>query len=128
MPPPKNEGENRQQLLNGSKVIKRIVFTIFLSFFITYLTLFIPREITVTRSNVLDCEKSCEIAAAGFPIPYLVDGYTSPIGSISTNPIIILFTKTDIFFLGSFITNLLFWCIVTYLLLYKILYKRKRKL
>ena len=55
-------------------MIKRIIFFTFFSFIITYLTLLIPREVTVTRADILGCEKSCQIVAAGFPMPYLIDG------------------------------------------------------
>jgi hypothetical protein len=92
-------------------MIKRIVFFTFFSFIVTYLTLLIPREVTVTRADILGCEKSCQIVAAGFPIPYLIDGYTSPIGSISMNPLIIIFTKTDVFSIKSFFINFIFWYI-----------------
>jgi len=108
-------------------MIKRIIFNIFFSFFITYLTLFIPREVTVTRTNVLGCETSCEIVAAGFPMPYLVDGYTSPVGSISQNPLIVILTNTDIFSREYFFINIAFWYIIFYILFSKILLKRERK-
>ncbi len=93
-------------------MIKRIIFFTFFSFIITYLTLLIPREVTVTRADILGCEKSCQIVAAGFPMPYLIDGYTSPIGSISINPLIIIFTKTDVFSTENFFINLIVWYIL----------------
>ena len=104
-------------------MIKRIVLMSFFSFLITYLTLLIPREVTVTRADILGCEKSCQIVAAGFPIPYLIDGYTSPIGSISINPLMILLTKTDIFSVKNFSFNFIFWYIILNILIYNVIYK-----
>ena len=106
-------------------MIKNIVFTTFFSFIITYFTLLIPREVTVTRTDISGCEKSCQIVAAGFPMPYLIDGYTSPVGSISMNPLMIIFTKTDFFSIKDFLINFIFWYIVLKILISNISRKIK---
>jgi|HigsolmetaGSP15D_1036245.scaffolds.fasta_scaffold07710_1 hypothetical protein len=109
-------------------MIKRAVLSLLFSFFVTYLTLFLPQEITVSRPSVLGCEKSCEVAAAGLPLPYLIDGYTSPIGSISKNPLMIILTKTDIFSMSNYLIDLFFWSVIIYFLLYKSRKIRKGKI
>jgi hypothetical protein len=91
---------------------KKILFISCLAFLINYLSLFIPRTATVTRLDVMECEKSCDVIAGGFPLPYVIDGNTSPIGSISKNPLIIIFTNVDSFILTNFFINYLFWLIV----------------
>lgn len=108
-------------------MIKKIIFISFFSLIITYLTLLIPREVSVTRADILGCEKSCQIVAAGFPMPYLIDGYTSPVGSISMNPLLIFFTNTDIISIQNFFINLISWYIILNYSLVK-LNKRKGKL
>ena len=109
---------------------RKIVLILLLTITTTYLTLFIPRTANATRLNIMGCEKSCEIVAAGFPLPYLYDGYTSPIGSLSLNPFIILLTNIDIFSILNFSINLLFWFtffFLFYILLRTLLKKTKRQ-
>jgi len=96
---------------------KLIFYSLSLALLTTYSSLFIPRAIEVTRSNVMGCEKVCEVTSGGFPVPYIIDGYTSPTGSISQNPLILLFTNTDVFLIKYFLIDYFFWFIMILILL-----------
>lgn len=72
----------------------------------------------------MGCEKVCQISAGGFPIPYVIDGYTSPTGSISQNPLILIFTDTDIFLVNFFLIDYFFWLIIILVTLKIIIRKR----
>ena len=65
----------------------------------------------------MGCEKLCTVVAGGFPLPYLIDGYNSPIGTISKNPLIIFFTNTDTFLLKNYILDYIFWFFIIYMIL-----------
>lgn len=96
---------------------KNLYFSFLSSFFITYISLFIPRAVDINRPDIMGCEKLCTVVAGGFPLPYLIDGYNSPIGTISKNPLIILFTNTDTFLIENYILDYIFWFFIMYILL-----------
>lgn len=72
-------------------------------------------NIEVNRPDIMGCESICSIVGGGFPFPYIIDGYTSPIGTISKNPFIIIFTRTDIFLLKNYIFDYIFWLVIVYI-------------
>lgn len=80
---------------------------------LTYLSLLIPAKVTVVRAGSMDCEQGCQVVAAGFPKPYLVDGIISPVGSVSINPFNLFLAPLDIFVLNGFLMSYVFWLAIT---------------
>lgn len=75
---------------------------------LTYLSLLIPAQTPVRRPGVMNCEQGCQ-AAAGFPMPYVVEANISPVGSVSMNPVDILFVHLHEFVLLNFMISYIFW-------------------
>ena len=82
---------------------------------LTYLSLLISMKVTVVRAGSMDCEQGCDVVAAGFPKPYLVDGIISPVGSVSMNPIDLFLAPLDEFIFVNFVICYVFWLAMTIL-------------
>ena len=80
---------------------------------LTYLSLLVPAQTQVMRPEIMGCEQGCQVAAAGFPMPYVVDGVISPVGSVSMNPFDLLFIHLDEFVLINFVISYIFWLALT---------------
>lgn len=80
---------------------------------LTCLTLLVPTQTRIVRPDIMGCAQGCPVAAAGFPLPFLVDGVVSPVGTISINPFDILFIHLDEFVLINFVVSYLFWLALT---------------
>lgn len=80
---------------------------------LTGLTLLVPTQTQIVRADTMGCEQGCLVAAAGFPMPFLVDGVVSPVGTISINPFDILFIHLDEFVLINFLVSYMFWLALT---------------
>ncbi|TEU24180.1 hypothetical protein [Alkanindiges illinoisensis] len=80
---------------------------------LTYLSLLVPAQAQVVRPEIMGCEQGCPVVAAGFPMPFLVDGVISPVGSVSINPLVVLFVHLDEFVPSSFAVSYLFWLALT---------------
>lgn len=76
---------------------------------LSYLSLLVPAQSQVTRPDIMGCEQSCPVVAAGFPMPYVIDGVVSPVNSVSINPFDIIFLNLDEFVLINFIISYIFW-------------------
>ena len=95
-----------------SKLIKHSVIAL-IALLLTYLSLLIPAKVNVVRVGSMDCEQGCQVVAAGFPKPYLVDAIISPVGSVSMNPIDLFLAPLDEFILVNFLISYVFWLAVT---------------
>ena len=104
-----------------SKLIKHSVIAL-IALLLTYLSLLIPAKVNVVRVGSMDCEQGCQVVAAGFPKPYVVDGIISPVGSVSMNPLDLFLAPLDEFILVNFLISYVFWLAITLLAskLYKI--------
>ena len=80
---------------------------------LTYLSLLVPAQVHISRAGTMDCEQGCQVAAAGFPVPYVVDGIISPVGSVSMDPFNLLFIHLDEFVLINFVISYIFWLALT---------------
>ena len=80
---------------------------------LTGLTLLVPTQTHIVRADIMGCEQGCPVAAAGFPMPFLVDGVVSPVGTISINPFDILFIHLDELVLINFLISYMFWLALT---------------
>lgn len=111
-------------LTNKEELLANMIFKIsFLALILTFCSLFVDTETQVTRHDLMGCEESCLVAAAGFPKPFVLDGYVSPIGSISKDPLSILFLREDEFSLKNFLISYFFWTALIFTL-HIILWKR----
>ncbi len=61
--------------------MKKILYFNFLAIILTYVSLLYQKNILVARIVVDKLEK-VEVIAGGFPLQFLIDGETSPVGSI----------------------------------------------
>lgn len=53
-----------------------------LGLLLTLLSTAAPRTVAMTYPDIMGCEQSCEVAAAGFPVAFIVDyPGLSPVGS-----------------------------------------------
>jgi hypothetical protein len=93
---------------------RRFILIVFMSIILTYTSLLVPRHTMVVHLGSLDCETPCRVVAAGFPLPFLVDGVISPIGSVSMDPLVLLTGIDDINVLALLI-SWIFWLILSYL-------------
>lgn len=91
----------------------RSLIIVLVALILTYVSLLIPAQTQVVRPEVMDCEQGCPVVAAGFPMPFLVDGVFSPVGSVSINPFNILFIHLDEFVFINFIISYIFWLVLT---------------
>ncbi|XID75045.1 hypothetical protein ACF3NA_00230 [Alkanindiges sp. WGS2144] len=91
----------------------RLLLQLLIALVLTWLSLLVPAEVQVTRPGTLDCEQGCEIIAAGFPKPFIVDGVISPVGSVSMNPLSLFLAPLDEFIWCSFIISYVFWLALT---------------
>jgi hypothetical protein len=89
--------------------MEKILYFNFLAFILTYLSLFYQKNILVDRI-IVDKLGKVEVIAGGFPLQFLIDGETSPVGSISMNPLFI-FIGMDQFIVLNFFVDYLFWII-----------------
>lgn len=80
---------------------------------LTYLSLLVPAQTQVVRPEIMGCEQGCPVVAAGFPMPYVVDGIISPVGSVSMNPFDLFLVPLDEFVLTNFIISYIFWLALT---------------
>lgn len=104
-------------LTNKEELHVSIIFKLsFMALILTYCSLFVDSEIQVTRPNIMGCEESCPVAAAGFPKAFVLDGYVSPIGSVSKDPISILLLREDEFSLKNFLMSYFFWAALIFIL------------
>lgn len=87
--------------------MKKILYFNFLAIILTYVSLLYQKNILVARIVVDKLEK-VEVIAGGFPLQFLIDGETSPVGSISINPLFIFIGMDQFVFLNFFI-DYLFW-------------------
>ena len=69
--------------------MKKFLYFNFLAIILTYVSLLYQKNILVDRI-VVDKLGEVEVIAGGFPLQFLIDGETSPVGSISINPLFIL--------------------------------------
>lgn len=61
---------------------RSLVLTAALAFTLTIAAGHVPRTVTATYPDIMGCERGCEVAAAGFPLPFIVDyPGLSPVGS-----------------------------------------------
>lgn len=104
--------------------MKKILYFNFLAIILTYVSLLYQKNILVARIVVDKLEK-VEVIAGGFPLQFLIDGETSPVGSISINPLFIFIGMDQFVFLNFFI-DYLFW-LVCLLVCYLFLGKTKVK-
>ena len=63
------EADGRQMRRKG----RAILWTLALASALTLLSTLQPAEGQATYSEIMGCEQSCRVAAAGWPFPYLVD-------------------------------------------------------
>ncbi|AVI39277.1 hypothetical protein CSB68_4152 (plasmid) [Acinetobacter baumannii] len=77
--------------------MKKILYFNFLAIILTYVSLLYQKNILVARIVVDKLEK-VEVIAGGFPLQFLIDGETSPVGSISINPLFISSAWINLFF------------------------------
>ena len=75
---------------------EKILYFNYLVIIVTYISLLYQKYILVDRI-VVDKLGKVEVIAGGFPLLFLIDGETSPVGSISINPVFI-FIGMDQFF------------------------------
>lgn len=61
--------------------MKKILYFNFLAIILTYVSLLYQKNILVARIVVDKLEK-VEVIAGGFPLQFLIDGETSPVGSV----------------------------------------------
>lgn len=87
----------------------KILYFNCLEIILTYMSLLYQKYILVDRIVVDKLEK-IEVIAGGFPLQFLIDGETSPAGSISIDPISI-FIGMDQFVFFNFFIDYLFWII-----------------
>lgn len=92
---------------------RRVIKWMLSALLLTYLSLLIPAKVTRVRVGSMDCEQGCQVVAAGFPKPYLVDGIISPVGSVSMNPIDLFLAPLDEFILVNFLISYVFWFAIT---------------
>lgn len=92
---------------------RRVTKWLLSALLLTYLSLLIPAKVTRVRVGSMDCEQGCQVVAAGFPKPYLVDGIISPVGSVSMNPIDLFLAPLDEFILVNFLISYVFWFAIT---------------
>lgn len=100
--------------------MKKVLYFNCLSFIFTYLSLFYQKYTLVDRI-VVDKLGEVEVIAGGFPLQFLIDGETSPVGSISINPLFIFIGMDQFVFLNFFI-DYLFW--ISILFAFYIILKR----
>ena len=113
--------ESKIKLKTKSRLSKHAIIAL-VALLLTYLSLLIPAKVTVVRAGSMDCEQGCQVVAAGFPKPYLVDGIISPVGSVSMNPLDLFLAPLDDFILVNFLMSYVFWLAIALLAskLYKI--------
>ncbi|AZB90216.1 hypothetical protein DKE41_004510 [Acinetobacter pittii] len=85
--------------------MKKILYFNCLVIILTYISLLYQKYILVDRIVVDKLEK-IEVIAGGFPLQFLIDGETSPAGSISIDPVFILIGMDQFVFLNFFIDYL----------------------
>lgn len=87
--------------------MKKILYFNCLAIILTYISLLYQKYILVDRI-VVDKLGKVEVIAGGFPLQFLIDGETSPVGSISIDPVFI-FIGMDQFIFINFFIDYLFW-------------------
>lgn len=92
----------------------KILYFNCLAIILTYMSLLYQKYILVDRIVVDKLEK-IEVIAGGFPLQFLIDGETSPAGSISIDPVFILIGM-DQFVCLNFFIDYLFWISVLFTL------------
>ena len=102
--------------------MKKILYFNFLEIILTSVSLLYQKNILVARIVVDKLEK-VEVIAGGFPLQFLIDGETSPVGSISINPLFIFIGMDQFVFLNFFI-DYLFW--VSILFAFSMIVKKYR--
>lgn len=85
--------------------MKKFLYFNFLAIILTYVSLLYQKNILVDRI-VVDKLGEVEVIAGGFPLQFLIDGETSPVGSISINPLFIFIGMDQFVFLNFFIDYL----------------------
>jgi len=70
--------------------MKKFLYFNFLVIILTYVSLLYQKNILVDRI-VVDKLGEVEVIAGGFPLQFLIDGETSPVGSISINPLLFFY-------------------------------------
>lgn len=93
--------------------MRKILYFNCLVIILTYISLLYQKYILVDRI-VVDRLEKVEVIAGGFPLQFLIDGETSPVGSISIDPVFILIGMDQFVFLNFFI-NYLFWISVLFI-------------
>lgn len=91
----------------------KLLIQMLVALVLTYLSLLVPAQTQVMRPEIMGCEQDCQVAAAGFPMPYVVDGVISPVDSVSMNPFDLLFIHLDEFVLINFVISYIFWLALT---------------
>ncbi|KQW99756.1 hypothetical protein ASC84_19900 [Acinetobacter sp. Root1280] len=100
--------------------MKKVLYFNCLALIFTYISLFYQKNIFVDRIVVDELAK-VEVIAGGFPFQFLVDGETSPVGSIGISPLSLIVGLDQFIFL-YFIFDYFFWlgCLLAcYLFLWK---------
>jgi hypothetical protein len=85
---------------------KTVAITLLLAVLITLASIFVKSS---THASYLDadCAGSCQVAAAGFPFPFIADyPGISPVGSVSLFDAILGY---DDFLIGSFVASYMYW-------------------
>jgi hypothetical protein len=90
---------------------KNIIFKLLSNYCDLYIFA-LSKNILVDRI-VVDKLGKVEVIAGGFPLLFLIDGETSPVGSISINPVFI-FIGMDQFVFLNFFVDYLFWISVLF--------------
>lgn len=92
--------------------MRKLLYFNFLAIILTYISLLYQKYILVERIVVDKLEK-IEVIAGGFPLQFLIDGETSPAGSINIDPVFIFIGMDQFVFLNFFI-DYLFWISVLF--------------
>lgn len=107
-------------------MLKNTLITVFLAFIFIYLSLFKVSQASVTRPEIMGCEQSCLVVAAGFPKAFVLDGVVSPINRISIDPLSLFLIKEDEFAPKNFALSFLFWFAVAGFLVVLSIYLKSR--
>ena len=66
------------------RLASKVVVVLVLAVGVTLASSGISRTVSATVPGIMGCEKSCQVAAAGWPLPYVIDyPGLSPVGSAS---------------------------------------------
>jgi len=88
--------------------LKKIVAALMATSALTYASLLVPGQVTAVCGN-LGAPIYCSVLAYGFPLPFVAESRaTSPIGSVSRDPLSLLIGEEDLLW-GPLRLSSLFW-------------------